>query len=183
MNDATAWYELGVKQQENEREHKALQALERAVGLDPSHLPSWLALAISYTNASNRQGTYDAICEWVSRNEKYQEAVKQFRSQFSESNGSLAERYRQLIQCLITMARCDVTGDIDADIQVALAVLLNTNEVCPNFEYTFYVVLKKVERNMKRPKIALKRHWPSDQRYSCPFISSFHFRDLILFLP
>jgi peroxin-5 len=146
MNDATVWYELGVKQQENEREHKALQALQRAVDLDPSHLPAWLALAISYTNDNNRKGTYDAIYEWVSRNEKYQEAVKQFRSQISANDHmSLAERYGQLIQCLITMARSDLTKDIDADIQIALAVLLNTNEVCPSLSSVcLYRVLTKL---------------------------------------
>jgi len=138
MNDATVWYELGVKQQENEREYKALQALQRAVELDPSHLPAWLALAISYTNDNNRQGTYDAIYEWVSRNERYQEAVNQFRSQNPVNNHlSLAERYGQLIQCLITMARSDLTEDIDADIQIALAVLLNTNEVRPTLSDAF----------------------------------------------
>lgn len=163
------WYELGVKQQENEREHKALQALQRAVELDPSHLPAWLALAISYTNDNNRKGTYDAIYEWVSRNEKYQEAVKQFRSQISANNPmSLAERYGQLIQCLITMARSDLTGDIDADIQIALAVLLNTNEVCPSLSFAcLYRVLTKLERNTKRHKTALERRWPSGQRYGC----------------
>jgi len=131
VENATAWFELGVKQQENEREHKALQALECAVELDPSHLPAWLALAISYTNDNNRQGTYDAIYEWVNRNAKYQNAVRQFFAQNVTNNSSLlAERYSQLIQCLITMARSDTTGEIDADIQIALAVLLNTNEVC-----------------------------------------------------
>ncbi|KAF8200672.1 hypothetical protein BJ912DRAFT_1122391 [Pholiota molesta] len=128
-NDAVAWFELGVKQQENEREQHALHALQRAVDLDPSHLSSWLALAISFTNDNNRQGTYDAVYEWVSRNGKYDEAVRQFRSQIPESrNLTLVERYNQLIECLITMARGDMTGDIDADIQIALAVLLNTNE-------------------------------------------------------
>jgi len=38
----------------------------------------------------------------------------------------LVEQYSQLIQCLITMVRS--TGEIDADIQIALAVLLNSNE-------------------------------------------------------
>jgi len=51
---------------------------------------------VSYTNDSNRIGTYDAI--------------------------------NKLIQCLISVARSDTSGEIDADIQVALAVLLNTNE-------------------------------------------------------
>ena len=128
--DATAWYELGVKQQENEREQQALLALQRAVELDPSHLPSWLALAISYTNDSNRLGTYASIFEWVSRNDKYQDAAREFLSQAQNGEGLvLVERYNLLIQCLITMARSDTSGDIDADIQIALAVLLNTNEV------------------------------------------------------
>ena len=128
--DATAWYELGVKQQENEREQQALLALQRAVELDPSHLPSWLALAISYTNDSNRLGTYASIFEWVSRNDKYQDAAREFLSQAQNGEGLvLVERYNLLIQCLITMARSDTSGEIDADIQIALAVLLNTNEV------------------------------------------------------
>ena len=129
MENATAWFELGVKQQESEREYKALQALERAVELDPSHLPAWLALAISYTNDSNRQGTYDAIYEWVNRNTKYQDAVQQYFAQNARNMSSPpTERYSRLIQCLITMARSNISGEIDADIQVALAVLLNTNE-------------------------------------------------------
>lgn len=130
MNNAGVWYELGVKQQENEREHKALQALQRAVELDPTHLPAWLALAISFTNDNDRQGTYNAINEWVTRNEQYKDAVTQFRSQTSMGNNmSLVEKYSQLIQCLITMARSSASEEIDADIQIALAVLLNTNEV------------------------------------------------------
>ena len=59
--NAHAWFQLGVKQQENEREGKAIQALRRALELDPTHLPSWLALAISHTNEGNRHGTYEAM--------------------------------------------------------------------------------------------------------------------------
>jgi peroxin-5 len=134
MENATAWFELGVKQQENEREYKALQALKRAVELDPSHLPAWLALAISYANDSNRRGTYEAIFNWVSRNTKYQDVFQQY---FLAPNVSSppAEQNSHLIQCLIAMARSNISGEIDADIQVALAVLLNTNEVCFDFGY------------------------------------------------
>jgi peroxin-5 len=126
MNDASAWFELGVKQQENEREGKALQALQRAVELDASHLPSWLALAISHTNEGNRSGTYDAIRQWVNRNERYQSVSAQYPE---NPSGSMTERYTQLINCLINMARSDTSGAIDADIQIALAVLLNSDEV------------------------------------------------------
>lgn len=125
MTNARAWFDLGVKQQENEREHKALQALQRAVELDPTHLPSWLALAISYTNDNNRQGTYDAVEEWVKRNDRYA------TDQSTTASASLTshERYTQLVDRLIAMARDGTNGEIDADIQIALAVLLNTNEV------------------------------------------------------
>jgi len=131
LSDAGAWYELGVKQQENEREDKALQALQRAVMLDPTHLPSWLALATSYTNDNNHQGTYDAIYEWVSRNAKYESAVRTFRALRSESlEMTLAERHSELVQCLIAMVTSGggESGEVDADIQIALAVLLNTSE-------------------------------------------------------
>ena len=40
-----------------------------------------------------------------------------------------AERFESLAQCLMGMARSNMSGEIDADIQIALAVLLNANEV------------------------------------------------------
>ncbi|GAW04268.1 peroxisomal targeting signal 1 receptor [Lentinula edodes] len=61
MSNASAWFELGVKQQEHERETQALQALKRATELDPSYLPGWLALAVSYTNDGRRLEAYEAI--------------------------------------------------------------------------------------------------------------------------
>ena len=129
INDASAWFGLGVKQQENEREHKALRALQRAVGLDPTHLPAWLALAISHTNDNDRLGTYNAIYEWVSRNAKYESDVQKFRELHPNTpHITLNERYANLIQCLISMVTSGSGGEIDADLQVALAVLLNTNE-------------------------------------------------------
>lgn len=131
--NARAWYELGVKQQENEREQKALQALQRAVELDPAHLPAWLALSVSHTNDGNRLGTYAAIREWVERNEKYAVAVQRHRARMPEEEGpsvATSERFAWLVQCLIAMAQSEGAGEVDADIQIALAVLLNTIEVC-----------------------------------------------------
>ncbi|KAI0063624.1 hypothetical protein BV25DRAFT_1824189 [Artomyces pyxidatus] len=122
-----AWYELGVKQQENEREQPAIQALRRALELDPTHLPSWLALAVSHTNEGDRQGTYDAVRQWVDRNERYREAVASYR--VGPGSTAASGSFDGLIGCLIAMANSDAGGTVDADIQIALAVLLNTNEV------------------------------------------------------
>ncbi|KAF9219628.1 TPR-like protein [Gyrodon lividus] len=122
--NAAAWFELGVKQQENEREAKAIQALQRSVDLDPSHLPAWLALSVSYTNDNNRMGTYNSIKEWALRNPKYQDIVSH-TSIRSDSPGN----FTRLVEVLINMARsADQKGGVDADVQVALAVLLNTTE-------------------------------------------------------
>ncbi|EIN11880.1 hypothetical protein PUNSTDRAFT_63530 [Punctularia strigosozonata HHB-11173 SS5] len=130
-NNARAWYELGVKQQENEREAKAIAALQRSLELDPEHLPSWLALAISYTNEGNRMGSFHAIREWVGRNKTYEGAVREHRSLRSEAEvdgAGQSERVKDLVDCLITMARSRAGSELDADIQIALAVLLNNHE-------------------------------------------------------
>ena len=79
-HNATAWFELGVKQQQNERELKALFALREAAKLDPSYLPTWLALAVTYTNDGNRSSAYSAVEEWVSRNNRYAAAVEAYRA-------------------------------------------------------------------------------------------------------
>ncbi|OJA18614.1 hypothetical protein AZE42_01769 [Rhizopogon vesiculosus] len=126
-NNAAAWYELGVKQQENEREAKAIQALERSVELEPSHLSAWLALSVSYTNDSNRTGVYNAIKEWALQNSKYQHIVQS--ANLNTANVPSPGDFGALIQCLIGMARsADEVGGVDAEVQVALAVLLNTTE-------------------------------------------------------
>lgn len=127
--DPRAWYELGVKQQENEREHKALQALQRAVHLDPTYLSAWLALAVSHANNNNRQGTFDAISCWVGQNGKHKSAVEKFNALHpADFQDTLSQRCSRLIQCLISLVTSDTTGEVDPDIQIALAILLNTNE-------------------------------------------------------
>ncbi|EKM54509.1 uncharacterized protein PHACADRAFT_258401 [Phanerochaete carnosa HHB-10118-sp] len=126
---AQAWFQLGVKQQENEREAKAVQALRRALELDPTHLPSWLALAVSHTNEGNRHGAFEAVREWVDHNEQYRDVASAYRLQKPlRQDMSQTEKFNDMIDCLITMARSDTSGEIDADIQIALAVLMNTNE-------------------------------------------------------
>ncbi|EMD37853.1 hypothetical protein CERSUDRAFT_114497 [Gelatoporia subvermispora B] len=121
INNAVKWCTLGVKQQENEREQKAVHALRRAVELDPTYARAWLALAISYTNEGHRSDAYQAVGEWVSHNANYSTIVARFR----DATGSLP--LDSLMPCLISIAQNDIEA-IDADVQVALAVLLNTEE-------------------------------------------------------
>ncbi|KIK91353.1 hypothetical protein PAXRUDRAFT_149676 [Paxillus rubicundulus Ve08.2h10] len=135
--NAAAWFELGVKQQENEREAKAIQALQRSIDLDSSHLPAWLALSVSYTNDNDRMGTYNTVKEWVLQNPKYQDIVSQTTLR-SDSPGDFA----RLVDVLINMARsADHKGGVDADVQIALAVLLNTTEDYPKAMDCFLTAL------------------------------------------
>ena len=154
--NAQAWFDLGVKQQANEREDKAIQALRHAIELDPSLLAAWLELAVSYTNEGNRVHAYDAIEDWIDRKEIYADAVRRWKA-FKASSSTKADRAQDLIGCLIEMAKSVPGGAIDADIQIALGVLLNTSEVSksPSRRTTS---LKRWSRNTIRRGIVLRQH-------------------------
>ncbi|KAG8918405.1 hypothetical protein FRC01_001874 [Tulasnella sp. 417] len=132
-HDAQAWFELGVRQQENEREGRAILALQRALELDPTLLPAWLSLATSHTNEGNRQEACNALQQWIIHNEQYKiiSAKYHLLSQPSQGFVSMREKREALVNCLIEMAtRASEVGvqGIDADVQIALAVLLNTSD-------------------------------------------------------
>ena len=146
MYNAEAWYELGIKQQENERENKAEEALSRAVEIDPSYLPAYLALAISFANDGDRTSAYDTIRKWVNLNPRYQgvvgEAAEKTRLGEQANVGSALvgswveeksqrEIHGELVDALLKMVREAPVGEVDADVQIALGVLLNTGEVSP----------------------------------------------------
>ena len=133
-----AWFVLGVKQQDSEREQKAIDALSRAVELDPEYVPSWLALGVSHTNESNRAKTYGTIREWVTRHPRFPQTAAGmsggFQGEVFEPGSERSQKgmYEGLIGCLIEIVR-NASGNegeqgIDPDVQIALAVLLNSNE-------------------------------------------------------
>lgn len=154
--NAQAWFDLGVKQQANEREDKAIQALRRATELDSSLLAAWLELAVSYTNEGHRSHAYDAIEDWVNRKEIYADAVRRWRESYVDSR-TRADRAQDLISCLIEMARSVPGGAIDADVQIALGVLLTTSEVSERPSRTTASLARR-SRNTRRRRIALKQH-------------------------
>lgn len=133
-----AWFALGVKQQDSEREQKAIEALRRAVELDPEYVPPWLALGVSHTNESNRANAYGAIREWAKRHPGFPQTTVGMNGGFKDevfepgSEKSQKGMYEGLITCLIEIIRNASGGEeeqeIDPDVQIALAVLLNSNE-------------------------------------------------------
>lgn len=141
--NAAAWFSLGLKQQENEREELAISALQRAIELDPtvSRGAAHLALAISYTNESRRGAAYEQIDQWVnvvaraegSENKVYANEIAQYRNLFGQSLPQTStERHQYLTGLLIRLAQSGsesmIEGGVDADVQVAMGVLFNSSE-------------------------------------------------------
>lgn len=131
--DPKGWLALGIKQQENEREDMAIQALHRALELDPTTGDAYLALAVSYTNENERALAYDSIDKWIDSLgvERYSREIDNYRDLFGRPRGSLTERGTYLTNLLIVLAqsRAEKNGaDVDADVQIGLGVLFNTSE-------------------------------------------------------
>lgn len=130
--DSHAWYSLGVKQQENERERSAIAALHRAVQLDAGMKDAWLALAVSYTNENDHLATFESLERWIGANDRYPEVAAQhaaLHSTTSTTEKPFAERQANIVSSLLSMARASsTTQQIDADVQVALGVLFNSTD-------------------------------------------------------
>ncbi|KAJ1304535.1 hypothetical protein OPQ81_005676 [Rhizoctonia solani] len=127
--NAQAWFALGVKQQENEREQHAIDALREAVLQDPSCMPAYLALAVSYANEGDRVSVHRAIGDWMTgRGAKVRKVGGLGELGVMEGVASVEEIHQEYVSGLLNMARQSSSGEIDADIQIALGVLLNTME-------------------------------------------------------
>lgn len=96
-----------------------------------------MALAVSHTNENERSAADDAIEQWVRRNLDYRDVTEPFFEAVKKLNGGdntleglgQLRRHSELIDCLMAMARRgNESGIVDADVQIALAVLLNTSE-------------------------------------------------------
>ncbi|CAO1620206.1 unnamed protein product [Sympodiomycopsis kandeliae] len=128
--DSPAWFNLGVKQQENERETSAIAALHRAVSINPLMKEAWLALAVSYTNENNRLATYASIERYIEANNIHATSGPQMdNSSQTGSTTAYGARHAKLVSSLLTMARQgSKSGEVDADVQVALGILFNSSD-------------------------------------------------------
>ncbi|KAJ3014948.1 Peroxisomal membrane signal receptor PTS1 [Thoreauomyces humboldtii] len=118
--NAKAWYELGIRQQENENDVGAIAALRQAVRHDPGLTDSWIALAVSFTNESAREDAYDALESWITNSERY--------ASIPRMAPTAQNRHEQISDMFISAARMAAGQDLDADVQVGLGVLFNISE-------------------------------------------------------
>lgn len=112
--DAHTWHQLGIKQQENERDSAAIAALEKAVSIDPTCLDAWLALSISYTNDYRRTDAYKSLEQWIAQHPKYKH---------------IHRKEKAIVDMFLEAARASPgKEEMDPDVQVALGVLLNMSQ-------------------------------------------------------
>lgn len=117
-NNANTWQQLGLLQQENERDGAAIAALNKALSQDPSLLNGWLALAVSYSNENCRAEAHDALENWMKNNEKYKDLAN--RSSWRQ------DRHAHITNMFLDAARS--SPELDADVQIGLGVLFNMSE-------------------------------------------------------
>ncbi|KAI9266401.1 hypothetical protein EDC94DRAFT_634124 [Helicostylum pulchrum] len=125
-NDAKTWEQLGLKQQENERDKVAITALEKAVSIDPSCLDAWLALSVSYRNEHCRMDAYNCLEQWIANNHKYKHIPKE--SELGRDYTDPIKRHDYIAHIFLEAARTCPGEEMDADVQVGLGILFNMSE-------------------------------------------------------
>ncbi|KAF9176805.1 hypothetical protein BGZ51_009475 [Haplosporangium sp. Z 767] len=123
--DAAAWHQLGLRQQENERETMAIAALLKAVEANPKEMDAWLALAVSYTNENCRVDAYDALQSWVENSDQYKGALGSVQG---SKGRSAQERHEYVTGLFLEAARTNPGENLDPDVQIALGILFNVSE-------------------------------------------------------
>jgi peroxin-5 len=132
-----AWYALGLKQQENEREGAAILALSKVVQLDPDYRPAYLALGVSYTNEGEMEAANTMLERWIE--------LASGRQRGSGGAGEIDGQgwqaaQKRLVERLIDIARLR-PEEVDAEVQVALGVLFNASEEWEKAEDCFMAAL------------------------------------------
>lgn len=125
-DNAKTWEQLGLKQQENERDGAAITSLEKAVSMDPSCLDAWLALAVSYRNEHCGMDAYNCLEQWISNHEKYRHILKE--SELGKNYQDPVKRHDFITSIFLEAARTFPGKEMDADVQVGLGLLFNMSE-------------------------------------------------------
>lgn len=117
-SDANVWKQLGLCQQENERDEAAIAALQNATHLNPNLLDVWLALAVSFANKHCFSDAYDVLEQWIQHHEQYK----------TLSAPTSANRHTSITQLFLEAARSSPGEDMDGDVQVGLGILFTISE-------------------------------------------------------
>ncbi|KAF0748464.1 peroxisomal targeting signal 1 receptor isoform X1 [Aphis craccivora] len=131
-SNAEAWQLLGTTQAENEQDQLAINALNKCLDLQPENLTAVLCLAACYTNESCNLQACRMLMEWLNQNPKYSDIVKS-KPKLEEELLIMkylftTKLYESVKEMYIEAAQRSVElGDIDADVQNGLGVLLNLN--------------------------------------------------------
>lgn len=131
--NASAWYNLGIRQQENENEFASIAALRTALSLNPAHLESYQAISISYTNENLTNLAQTALEDWLEFHPKYKTTAMPGSRTSSAVHEHLISDYLQ--------AAMSGGQDLDADVQSALGVLFNINNDYPKAVDCFQTAL------------------------------------------
>uniref|UniRef100_A0A2S2PT69 Peroxisomal targeting signal 1 receptor n=1 Tax=Schizaphis graminum TaxID=13262 RepID=A0A2S2PT69_SCHGA len=131
-SNAEAWQLLGTTQAENEQDQLAINALNKCLDLQPENLTAVLCLAACYTNESCNLQACRMLMEWLNQNPKYSDIVKS-KPKLEEDSLIMkylftTKLYESVKDMYIEAAQRSLElGDIDADVQNGLGVLLNLN--------------------------------------------------------
>ncbi|KAJ3213529.1 hypothetical protein HK099_007351 [Clydaea vesicula] len=109
-NNAQCWYQLGMKQQENENDHLAVVSLLNALELNPKLLDAWIALAVSYANENSNEGVLESLTKWIENNDLYKNKGNLKNRQYGR------EGHEFLTKKFLALAR-ERPLEVDADVQ------------------------------------------------------------------
>ena len=125
-----AWYALGLKQQENEREVQAILALSKVIQLRPDYREAYLALAVSYTNEGEKEAANTMLERWIDLSPFSSPAMTGIGSDVDsgKERPGYSMRRQRVVERLIDMANVN-PEEVDPEVQIALGVLFNASEV------------------------------------------------------
>lgn len=93
-------------------------------------MPAYLALAVSFANEGDKVSAHRAIGSWMTgRGAVLRKVAAAGELGVVDGVASVEEIHQEYVGELLNMARQAANGEIDADVQMALGVLLNTMEV------------------------------------------------------
>ncbi|WFD44140.1 Peroxisomal membrane signal receptor PTS1 [Malassezia psittaci] len=118
-----AWQKLGESQAMNEHEEKAIQALERALSLDPNNLGAYLSLAVSYINEGYDTAANATLLKYIARTHPHLAPTSEFPA-LSDQDTNPWARLNYVRELFLKAAREDAANKrMDPEVQIGLGIL------------------------------------------------------------